>query len=86
MRDTSLAAYESVKRHITANAKTIAGFILARGDYGATSHEIGLQLKMRPQSVSARVNELYRGNWITDSGDRRATDTGRKAIVWRYIK
>lgn len=36
------------------------------------------------QSASAGINWLMRQGHIVDSGERRKTSMGRKAIVWRY--
>lgn len=84
--DTSAAAYAAIRPHITAQAKRILDYLSTAqsgGVSGFTSYQLGVYLAMKPQSVSARVNELHEKGWIEDTGLRRPTDTGRKAIVWR---
>lgn len=85
MQATSLAAYASVQNSISANAQCILDYMERSTLYpnGMTAYEVGLMLKMKPQSVSARINELHTQGKLVDGGARRPTDTGRKAIVWR---
>ena len=52
------------------------------GLHGMTCDELELKLGMRHQTASARVSELKRIGSIFDSGQRRATRSGRKAAVW----
>lgn len=49
---------------------------------GLTSDEIEADLERTHQSISARVNALKNAGWLVDSGQRRATRSGRQAIVW----
>jgi hypothetical protein len=49
---------------------------------GMTCDEVEHQLNRTHQSISARVNQLRDTGWIVDSGTRRNTRSGRKAIVW----
>lgn len=87
--DTSIAAAES---HTPENAKNLRAkvyaFIALRsvaggiGQRGATSDEAEAVLKLSHQTCSARFNELRNAGLIVDSGDRRATRSGRKAAVY----
>lgn len=52
------------------------------GAIGLTVDQLEIQLSRSHQSVSARVNELRDKGWVRDSGQRRKTRSGRKAIVW----
>lgn len=54
---------------------------------GGTDHEIARALGIvRPHVAGTRREELIRDGWmIVDSGDRRPTDTGSPAIVWKLI-
>lgn len=52
------------------------------GRFGLTADELEEMLAGKHQSVSARVNDLKNNGWIIDSGQRRNTRTGRKAIIW----
>lgn len=56
------------------------------GDGGLTDEEIGVELGMNPSSVRPRRQELQKMGWVEDSGDRRETESGMRAIVWRYIE
>lgn len=49
---------------------------------GLTCDEVEVEMERTHQSISARVNELKNGGWIEDSGERRETRSGAKAIVW----
>lgn len=49
---------------------------------GATDDELEVLLGLTHQSVSASRNTLARDGWITDSGERRNTRSGNRAIVW----
>lgn len=53
-----------------------------QGQYGLTCDEVESRLQGKHQTISARVNELRDRGWIKDSGERRRTRSGRKAIVW----
>ncbi len=48
-----------------------------------TDEEIGELLKMNPSSVRPRRGELVTMGWLEDSGQRRLTESGAKAIVWQ---
>jgi hypothetical protein len=50
---------------------------------GLTVYQLTQILGRPHQTVSARVNDLMRKNWITDSGLRRPTGSGRAAVVWK---
>jgi len=49
---------------------------------GLTAHEIRQLITMPFNTVAARVSDLNLEGWLTDSGRRRATDTGAMATVW----
>ena len=57
--------------------------VFLEGNRGMTNDEIGMALNLPPQSVSARVNGLVADGHLYDSGQRRQTQWGRDAIVWR---
>lgn len=50
---------------------------------GITADELSILLELPAQSVSARINGLHKDGFIKDSGLRRNTRYGRKAIVWQ---
>jgi hypothetical protein len=80
--DTSLAAAAAAE----PGAATVRGLVLyyirRDAEVGATDDEIEEELGMRHQTVSARRRELVLQGFIKDSGERRQTRSGRKAIVW----
>jgi hypothetical protein len=57
------------------------------GERGATDYETWVALRpkcARPHVTGTRREELIRDGWkIADTGERRPTDTGSPAIVWR---
>ncbi len=78
-RDTSRAALASVQPHISALAARVLEAVRFQP---RTCYELCQDLDMKPQTVSARLNELCNKQYIRDYGERRPTDTGRLAIVW----
>ena len=59
----------------------VLAFLRYRGDRGATSDEAEVALALSHQCASARIRELVRKGLAEDSGDRRATRSGRGARV-----
>jgi len=49
---------------------------------GATCDECEVKLNLPHQTVSARINGLVKKGMLFDSGKKRLTRNGRKAIVW----
>jgi hypothetical protein len=49
---------------------------------GLTVHELRQLITMHFHTVAARVSDLNLEGWLTDSGQRRPTDTGAMATVW----
>lgn len=78
--DTSLAAAESIDAGKLC--QLVYRTIYEKKLKGITCDEIEVELGMRHQTASARVNDLMRGNHIIDSSKRRPTRSGRKAVVW----
>lgn len=82
--DTELAAALEPKRGSQRFA--VLEHLRDAGELGATDFELNNMLAPGRRSVSAgtRRAELIADGWpIVDSGERRATDTGAPAIVWR---
>ena len=79
--DTSVAAAYAAKPNSGLQRVTI--YNLLRDRDGLTADEISLLLDLPAQSVSARLNGLAQDRHIRDSGTRRKTRYGRKAIVWQ---
>ena len=81
--DTSREAARSVAEDAPTKRAEVYGYILARGDAGATDAEIERGLSMLRQSVCGRRNELVRLRMIRDSGRRRTSpQTERLCAVW----
>ncbi len=49
---------------------------------GATCDEVEVSLGGRHQTISSAVNRIMKSGLVKDSGIRRKTRSGRKAIVW----
>lgn len=49
---------------------------------GATDEEIQIGLKMNPSTQRPRRVELVARGHVEDSGKKRKTSSGRKAVVW----
>ena len=81
-RDTSADALSSVAESVDKLRSIVLVMICERDAEGATCDEVEVALSMRHQTASARVNELMEAGKISDSGVRRRTRSGRKAIVW----
>lgn len=77
---TSVDAAESMRDHVGR----LEGYVLAaiKSTGGSTCDELEVLCGLSHQCCSARVNGLMRKGIISDSGDRRSTRSGRKAIVW----
>lgn len=55
---------------------------LSRGALGVTDDEIEVALDMLHQSASAARNSLMNDGWLADTGIRRNTRRGFRAIAW----
>lgn len=78
-REAALSMVGAAKRQ----RPDVLAFLIERGDAGATDAEIEDALGMRHQSASPRRGELVAAGLVVDSGKRRPTPSGRRAIVWR---
>lgn len=80
--DTSAAAAESMKAKAPLLRDRVYESIKARRSEGMTCDEAEVALGLSHQTCSARFNELVGRSEIVDSGNRRPTRSGRKAIVY----
>lgn len=78
--DTSIDAAVKARPKSGKQRQQVFEAIKAAG--GLTSDELAQRLELPAQSVTARVNSLAGDGLIYDSGQRRLTRYGRKAIVW----
>ncbi len=51
---------------------------------GLTDEEMVQELEMNPNTQRPRRVELVDGGWVRDSGNRRNTRSGSRAIVWVF--
>lgn len=79
--ETSRQAAERIKGYAGEQQAAVFRCIAEAGAQGRTADEVGELLELRPQSCSARVNELVRLGAVRDSGERRPTSSGRPARV-----
>lgn len=77
---TSQQAAESISNVGKLAYKVLINIATTKG--GLTCDEVESLMNGKHQTISARVNELRDKGWIKDSGVRRPTRSGRKAIVW----
>ncbi len=78
---TSNAAAASIYNDASAIRMRVCLAIKSLG--GATCDQVEEYTGLKHQTASARVNELKERGDIVDSGERRKTRSGRKAIVWK---
>lgn len=77
---TSHEARRSIINHLTAMEAQVMGVI---EKYGTLSvDDIECLTGMTHQSASARVCELHKRGRLRDSGQKRVTKSGRRAIAW----
>lgn len=95
--DTSADAAKTIKQNVakvqakvfdyiqwaTNASRVINGILFVM--VGATCDEIERDTGLSHQTASARVRELAQAGTIRDSGQRRLTRSGRKAIVWEAV-
>lgn len=82
--DTSKAAARSVAPStILLRDKVLA---CLREHFFMTADECAVHLNIDKLSIRPRFTELRELGEISDTGDRRANDSGRKAIVWTFVR
>lgn len=81
--ETKIEAYEAIKPSAATMRQKVIDFIEEHG--ASTDEEISNGVPMHRSTVTPRRNELMHLGVIVDSGERRKTATGRKAIVWKLV-
>ena len=75
---------------IEPDSNTLRGEVLASlrsaGPMGMTDEEMQRELGLNPSTQRPRRIELCSGRFVEDSGMRRQTASGRRAVVWRAIR
>ena len=84
----STTSKEAAKR-IEPDAPTLRDLVLrylmARPGAGATDEEIQLGLGLNPSTQRPRRIELVERGVVRDSGLKRQTKSGRRAVVWESV-
>jgi hypothetical protein len=80
--ETSKHAAGEVESKASAMRERIMGLVRMRGMFGCTSYEAGIELGMKPQTVSARFAELSQRGMLIKSGRTRKTQGNYKAGVY----
>ena len=79
---TSVAAAIAIEHTAETLRAAVFGFIVGRGEYGATDQEIQNALGMDGSTERPRRWELVGTGMVKDSGRTRQTMRGRQAVVW----
>ena len=80
--ETSEEAAATIASHRGSMNERIIANLNARGPWGATSKEVGAELKMKPQTVSARFAELRHSGGILRTLAKRTTQGQYRAYVY----
>lgn len=83
--DTSIAAAESMKPHVGSMRERVMERVRRAGVSGLTCDEAEVSLGLSHQTCSARFRELSKAGVVKDSGTRRPTRSGRKAVVYLSV-
>lgn len=82
-RDTSRQAAESVLPHTGTARRRVFDALARFRDRGMTDEDLQRYLAMSPNSTRPRRIELVEQGLVIDSGERRPTDSGASAVVWK---
>lgn len=80
--DTSKAAAAEIETKARTLRGTVYSFLKISNLYGATDEELQIALGMNPSTERPRRIELVELGLVRDSGRKRNTKSGRKAVVW----
>jgi hypothetical protein len=83
--ETSRAAAAAIRPDAGRLRQLVLQAIVERGTIGATDEEIQNALGLPGNTQRPRRRELEQVGLIRDSGQRRPTSSGRRAIVWVAI-
>lgn len=81
--ETSEAAAEEALPNAGTQRRRLWDFLEERGEKGATDEEMQEHLGMNPSTQRPRRVELVERGLVYDSGEKRDTRSGRKAVVWK---
>lgn len=77
---------QSMKPDTARLRRIVFSAVRYKGAHGITCDELEELCKLTHQTAGPRLRELFLMNRIRDSGKRRLTRSGRKAIVWVVVK
>jgi hypothetical protein len=80
--DTSRDAADQIATVAGRLRRTVYQWLAGRGAQGGTDEEIQGALSMPANTQRPRRVELFDQGLVVDSGRRRETRSGRKAVVW----
>jgi hypothetical protein len=80
--ETSKAAAEQAAPSAKTLRAAVLRHIVSRGAFGATDEEMQRDMPMQPNTQRPRRRELALAGLIADSGVKRLTASGCKAVVW----
>jgi len=80
--DTSFEAAERIRPNVKRLQATVFNALKAAGGRGLTDEEGYTRTRMADNTWRPRRGELVINGLVEDSGHRRPTKSGRKAIVW----
>lgn len=78
---TSIEAARSIAEHVTPMQARVLAYLAECGP--STQEEIAEGADMRLNSINPRINELAKAGKVVNTGETRATSSGRLAVVWR---
>ncbi len=81
---TSREAADQIESQLNKLQQEVLSFLQGRGEYGATDEEIQKALDMAQNTERPRRRELQLKDLVCDSGHKRLTSSGRRAVVWVY--
>lgn len=79
---TSLAAAQSIAPYARTLREKLYAYLLAQGIHGATDEQCQDALDMPASTERPRRLELKEAGRVCQSGEIRATKSGRSAVVW----
>ncbi len=83
---TSIEAAESMEPHAPTLRERVYNLLKSQLINGMTDEEMQDTLLMNPSTQRPRRIELLNQGVIEDSGVKRLTKSGRKAVVWRAVR
>ena len=79
---TSYDAAKAMRPSAANLREKVYAYVLAQGIHGATDEQIQDWLEMNPSTERPRRGELVGAGRMCQSGEIRATKSGRSAVVW----